>query len=88
MTDYRLALATEAECQTYAASQVSSGLPHHLLYLEKDPLALQERSKNQSFDHMHLSVPSTDSQLVQWWGRASSGYHYPVGRIMRILGEQ
>lgn len=90
MIKYRLALASDEEAEIYGKARVSSGLPEDLRYLEKDPLASQERKQARSlrYDHLHLSVPDTSGELVQWWGRASSGYHYPVGRVMRMVPER
>lgn len=89
MTKYRLSLATDEESRIYGRSRTSSGLADDLQYLEKDPLAVQERKQARSlrYDHVHLSVPDTDERLVQWWGRASSGYHYPIGAVMRMVKE-
>jgi len=87
MTKYRLTLATDDETKIYEKSRSGSGLSDDLRYLERDPTAVQERRKNRTYDHMHLSVPGTDKNLVQWWGRAASGYHYPVGAVMRMIKE-
>lgn len=90
VVNYALVLATEAETKLYNRARTQDGLPNDLRYLEKDPLAIKERSASRSlrYDHMHLSVPDTSRELVQWWGRASNGYHYPVGRVMRIIEEK
>ena len=90
MTQYRLVIASESEAQTYAQAQASSGLPNELRYLEKDPLALQERGNPQrrGYDHVHLSVPDTAKSLMQWWGRGATGYHYPIGAVMRMVSEE
>lgn len=87
MSKYRLALASDDEAKIYGKARVSSGLVNDLRYLEQDPLAVQERKQARSlrYDHMHLSVPDINPTLVQWWGRASSGYHYPVGSVMRMI---
>ena len=89
MTKYRLSLATDEESRIYERSRTSSGLADDLRYLEKDPLAVQERKQARSlrYDHVHLSVPDTDKRLVQWWGRSSNGYHYPIGAVMRMVNE-
>ena len=89
MTKYRLSLATDEESRIYGLARSGSGLAEDLRYLEKDPLAMQERKQARSlrYDHVHLSGPDNDDKLVQWWGRAYSGYHYPVGRVMRMVKE-
>lgn len=87
MAKYTLTLATNEESKKYGRSQTGSGLPNDLHYLENDQLAIRERgnSKSLRYDHMHLSVPDTDDRLVQWWGRASGGYHYPIGAVMKMI---
>ena len=81
----RLTLATPEEAATYAAASSQSGLPDDLKHLAADPLAVQQRGRPRGYDHIHLSVPNTDQTLVQWWGRGSSGYHYPIGSVMRMV---
>lgn len=91
MTNLNLTLATHEECQQYEQAGTQSGLPANLRYLEKHPVAIRERfldSSRTRYDHMHLSVPDNNPNLVQWWGRSSTGYHYPVGPVMRIIAEQ
>lgn len=90
MTKYRLSLATDEESRIYGLARSGSGISEDLRYLEKDPLAVQERKQAKAlrYDHVHLSVPDTNDTLVQWWGRAYSGYHYPVGRVMRIVQDE
>lgn len=82
---YRLVLATDDEQKQYEKSITSSGLPSELAYLRKDPLAIQSRGKTGRFDHVHLSIPNTNPKLVQWYGRAANGYHYPIGPVMRMV---
>ena len=84
---YRLVLASEDERIRYEQSSTGSGLPRELDYLRKDPLARQELGRTgwRGLDHLHLSTADSQPELVQWWGRGSSGYHYPVGRVMRII---
>lgn len=87
---YRLTLATDDESEIYGRARAGSGISADLRYLEKDPVAMQERKQAGSlrYDHVHLSVPDTDGTLVQWWGRSHSGYHYPVGRVMRMVQDE
>jgi len=81
----RLVLATPEETKILQRASIQGGLPDDLKHLAKDPLAIRERGRPRRYDHVHLSVPDTDFDLVQWWGRGSSGYHYPIGSVMRIV---
>lgn len=81
----RLVLATPEEAKIFQRASIQGGLPDDLRHLAKDPLAVQERGKPGRYDHVHLSVPNTNLDLVQWWGRGSNGYHYPIGSVMRIV---
>lgn len=85
MTLYRLAYATEEESEQYHAARTFSGLGADLDYLRKDPLAREQIRGIRGYDHVHLSRIDDRSQLVQWWGRGSSGYHYPLGKVMRMF---
>lgn len=90
MTEYRLVLATDKESKAYANAGVLGPLDKDLGYLYRDPLAYeQRRTGGSNYDHIHLSVAcaattNVDQRLVQWWGRGSSGYHYPIGRVMKM----
>lgn len=52
--------------------------------LRRHPLAVAERGRPRGFDHIHLSVIG-GTDFIQWSGRKSNGFHYPIGRIMRII---
>lgn len=80
---YRLTLASSSEAMQFENSPSQSGLATALRYLETDPLAKDQRGKPRGFDHIHLSL--VDTNLVQWYGRASNGYHYPIGCVMKII---
>ncbi len=62
----------------------SSGQDHLLPLIAKSPLAISERGKPRHLDHIHLSR-FTGTDLCQWFGRGSDGYHRPIGRIMQIV---
>ena len=83
----RLMLANEAETKQFQQSGTQSGLPRDLDYLRQDPLARQSLGKPRGYDHVHLSMPDTNPSLVQWWGRGATGYHYPVGPVMKMVEE-
>jgi hypothetical protein len=52
--------------------------------LRKHPLAIAERGRPKRYDHIHLSmINGTD--FVRWMGRAANGYHYQIGRTMRLF---
>jgi hypothetical protein len=82
---YRLTYATEAEAAEYRSASVLTGLRSDLDHLRNDPLAREQIRGIRGYDHVHLSQTDHRSPLVQWWGRASSGYHYPLGKVMRIV---
>lgn len=53
--------------------------------LESDTLALIEKKSNpKNRDHLHLSRYN-NSDCVQWFSRSPNGYHYPVGKLMKIV---
>jgi hypothetical protein len=83
----RLTLATPEENAVASKAKVFGPIPNDLKYLVKDPLAVLERGRPQGYDHIHLSVPDTDPNLVQWWGRGSTGYHYPIGQVMKMIDD-
>ncbi len=84
---HRLTLATDEERLRYEKSATGSGLSADLSYLKKDPIAKQELGRTgwRGLDHIHLSVADDSPDLVQWWGRGGSGYHYPIGRVMKMI---
>ncbi len=83
---YRLILANDDEIADYNSAEWQEGLPAELDYLRTDPLAqLQRKGKSGVYDHVHLSVPEHNKTLVQWWGRVSSGYHRPIGDVMKMV---
>lgn len=86
---FKLEIASNEEAAKYKNAQVHYGLLESLDYLRKDPLATEERGRTTSYDHVHLSqlkeTTGPSGRLVQWWGRASNGYHYPLGRVMKMV---
>ena len=82
---FRLVLANDDEIASYRDSGVQSGLPRDLDYLRRDPLARSSLGRPSGRDHIHLSVPDSNPRLVQWWGRGSTGYHYPIGPVMKMI---
>jgi hypothetical protein len=82
---YSLTLATEAETKQFQESPTQSGLPDELSYLKKNPLAVQSRGKPRGYDNIHLSAATSNPTLLQWYGRASSGYFYPIGPVMKLV---
>jgi hypothetical protein len=87
MTEYRLILVTDKESKTYAKAKIGQGLDISLEYLYQNPLAREQRWTGRArYDHVHLSVACASTKLlVQWWGRASDGYHHPIGRVMKMI---
>ena len=89
MTIRKLELANDEEAAKYSASRIHVGLHPALSYITMDPLAVAERQNSRGYDHIHLSqvneTMSPSGKCVQWWGRASSGYHYPIGRVMKMV---
>lgn len=83
---HRLTLASAVEISQFEKASIQSGLDSDMRYLESDPLAKDQRKKSRGFDHVHLSV--VDKNLVQWYGRSSNGYHYPIGSVMKIIKDQ
>lgn len=83
----RLVLADKAEIQRFTQSNGQHGLARDLDYLRHDPLAQQSRGKIRNLDAMHLSICDDDPSLVQWYGRGSTGYYYPVGPVMRMVDD-
>ena len=83
----RLTFATQEETEQFHQAGTQSGLPLDLDYLRQDPLARQSLGNPRGYDHMHLSVPDTNHSLVQWWGRSATGYHYPIGPVMKMVEE-
>ena len=81
----KLTLATDAETEQFREASTQSGLPRELDYLRQDPLAQQSLGKPRGYDHVHLSVPDLNPNLVQWWGRGASGYHYAIGPVMKMV---
>ncbi len=84
---YRLAYATEEEAGGYGAAGSYGGLRSDLDYLRKDPLAREQIRGLRGYDHVHLSQTDAHIELVQWWGRGSSGYHYPLGNVMKMVSD-
>ncbi len=83
---YRLVLANAEEIAEYKRADWQEGLKDEFDYLRKDPLAqLQRKRSSGVYDHVHLSVPKHNNKLVQWWGRGRSGYHYPIGDVMKMV---
>lgn len=89
MSNFKLVIAEADEAEKYKASSVHYGLLEKLNYLRKDPVAVAERGRTPSYDHVHLSqlreTTGPLGRLVQWWGRSSNGYHYPIGRVMKMV---
>lgn len=86
---FKLEVASDEEATEYKTARIHGGLLESLSYLTKDPLATAERGSSRSYDHVHLSqlneTTGPKGRLVQWWGRASNGYHYPLGRVMKMV---
>lgn len=80
-----LILASPQDAKRYNEAGSYSGLPEQLLHLKKHPVATAQLGKPTGFDHVHLSISSKHKYLVQWTGRAASGWHYPIGEVMVIL---
>lgn len=80
-----LILASDEDAARYRSDDSFSGLPQALSDLPLHPLAKEQRGRPKGFDHVHLSISSKHKHLVQWMGRAASGMHYPIGKVMVIL---
>ena len=81
---YTLTLADKAGQEAAARAGGGNGRGELVHALAKLPLAKSERGWPRRADHVHLSrADGTD--LVQWMGRYSDGYHRPIGRVMRIV---
>lgn len=66
----------------------SSGQGDLIAALQRTPLAAAVLSdgkpRKRQMDHVHLSQ-FNDTNFCQWYGRASDGYHYPIGKVMLIV---
>jgi hypothetical protein len=88
-----LTLASKDDEALAKAASGWNGQLDHLKILKDHPLARSEldiavkrfRRRRTSVDHIHLSQ-CNGTELVQWLGRFSSGYHHPLGRLMKIIG--
>lgn len=89
MSNFKLVIAEANESEKYKASLVHYSLLPQLEYLRKDPVAVEERRRTLGYDHVHLSqlreTTGPLGRLVQWWGRSNTGYHYPIGRVMKMV---
>jgi hypothetical protein len=52
--------------------------------LRKHPLAVSELGRPKKYDHIHLSITG-GTDFVRWMGRAANGYHYQIGRVMKLV---
>lgn len=86
-----LVLADKTDAELARKAGGSDGQDDLIERLRKDPLAVREieqeikrlRRNKTSVDHINLTrYNGTD--LVQWMGRFSNGYHYPLGALMKI----
>lgn len=81
---YELTLADQKEARSAAEWRGSNGQWPYLDDLRHHPLAKAELGSPRGYDHIHLSqIDGTD--FVIWMGRAASGYHYPIGRYMKLV---
>lgn len=79
-----LTLANETEA---ASTTQLGGDGHGTEHLKSDPLARDQYDrhvKHRQVDAVHLSR-FDGTKLVQWFGRGSSGYYYPLGSVMKIV---
>ena len=81
---FELTLADQAVAAAAFRTSNGSGLESHMMVLKEHPLAVSERGRPRGMDHVHLSRIG-DTDFVVWMGRKSDGFHYPVGRYMKIL---
>lgn len=87
-----LTLASEADEALARAAGGTDGQGDLMRELRNHPLAKGEieaevkrlSRARVSVDHIHLARFS-GTDLVQWYGRFSSGYHHPLGRLMKIV---
>lgn len=86
---YELTLAGKDGDAAVAKAPGSSGVFYELgadadKELRKNPLAVAELGHPKRYDHIHLSIVN-GTDFVRWMGRAGNGFHYQIGRTMKLI---
>lgn len=87
--EYTLTLASPEDEALARAAPGTDGQDSALKGLDRTPLARSELVDRRGrwprgYDHIHLTR-WVGTSLVQWTGRRSDGFHYPIGRLMRLV---